>query len=65
MITEQGYERSGDYLEEWSDKADDFDATYLFRDDHTGTTPPGEYSNGEETTSVSAVRWKYRPKRRR
>ena len=65
MITEQGYERSGDYLEEWSDKTDDFDATYLFRDDHTGTYITREHFNDEEPTSASAVRWKYRPKRRR
>jgi hypothetical protein len=52
-------------LEEWSDKADDFEASYLFRDDHTGTYITREHFNGEEHTSASAVRWKYRPKRRR
>ena len=47
-------------MEEWSDKADDFDATYLFRDDHTGTYITREHFNGEEHTSASAIRWEYR-----
>ena len=47
-------------MEEWSDKADDFDATYLFRDGHTGTYITREHFNGEEHTSASAIRWEYR-----
>lgn len=60
LIKEQGYERSGDYLEEWSDKADDFEVSYLFRDDHTGIYTTCEYFNGEEHIDASAIRWEYR-----
>lgn len=61
LTKEVGYEVYDGHFEEWNSKSPDYDETYIFKGDRTGTYEYCERYDGEEHRSSTAIGWAYDP----
>lgn len=59
LTRQEGYEISEGSRNEWSEKSADFDATYLFNCDHSGSYTYYEHFDNNEHSATEPIQWEY------